>query len=504
MIYNVSTEQFLAETSFWGVGDTDPQPIQASQEWSAQTARYNKALEYFSGMVFNERSDKNDPDASLLYPLGINLVKMMGITQAASLWGQWEDDLVDLTVRPLADTKVARDRADEALEVIKATWDYSRMGALLYESGLSQQTYGGIFFKNSVDPQAPHGVRIDKLMPYNVFPIWHPIVVDRILEAWIVIPIDRREAELAYGVKFNSVPEETVYVEHWTERDYETLIGDKPLEKFSGQNPWGKVPIEYIPRLRQEGFYGLPLAEDLFGLQDELNARLADIGDNINNAAHPIRWIRNYNGNPKKDFQMGADALWDLGRTMPGADKPEAGVLEAQPEPGSSFNFIQFMLDMTRYSSFTSPVAFGEDEGSQRSGVTLELRLWPMLQQAKATRIYYRSGLLALHRKILEMAAYREPNRYSQQLSQHVITPNFAPLVPRDRQMLVDEICRRAEQALISPEEALARLGVQVGTEQDEIERIREWLEYKAKTERPQLQPNPNGGLNGGQSTGQA
>ena len=34
--------------------------------------------------------------------------------------------------------------------------------------------------------------------------------------------------------------------------------------------------------------------------------------------------------------------------SVPGQDPPEVGVIPAQPEPASSFNFINFMLDMTR------------------------------------------------------------------------------------------------------------------------------------------------------------
>jgi hypothetical protein len=60
---------------------------------------------------------------------------------------------------------------------------------------------------------------------------------------------------------------------------------------------------------------------------------------------------------------------------------------------------------MSHQAAFTSPIAFGEDEGSQWSGVTLVLRLWPLLQQVKTTRVYWRSNLYSMHRKILRMPA---------------------------------------------------------------------------------------------------
>jgi hypothetical protein len=477
---NVSLSTFLAEANF-GKGDIEaPAPVQ--QEWSSQMTRYESAMEYFHGLIFNKRVNPKDFNSALAYPLKVNLVKTMCLTQAAALWGQWEDSLVSLTCQPIGETAVAKQRADQALSVIQETWDASHFESKLLESGLSAQVYGGSFFRAVIDPTMPHGIRMDKLMPYNVFVRWHPLIVDRILEAYIVIPIDKDEAQLTYGIKLNG-PEETVYIEHWTESTYDTSVGDTKLEMGTGINPWGFVPIEYVPRLRLEGFYGLPLVEDLTGLQDELNSRLADIGDNINNASHPIRWIVNYRGDPDKDFAMGADALWNLGHSIGGQDEPKVGVLPAQPEPASSFNFINFMMDMTRYSSFTSPVAFGQDEGSQRSGVTLELRLWPMLQQAKTTRVYYRAALDSLHRKILKMARFRNESIYDARLLDQRVMPDFAQLVPRDRQILIDEVTRRAEQDLISPEEAVNAFGARVGTEKEEVDRIKDWVKFKSEQE---------------------
>ena len=77
---------------------------------------------------------------------------------------------------------------------------------------------------------------------------------------------------------------------------------------------------------------------------EKLNARLADVGDNINNAAHPIRWIRNYRGDVSRDLEVGADVLWDLGQGTPGGENPEVGVLAARPEPSSTFRFVNFLF----------------------------------------------------------------------------------------------------------------------------------------------------------------
>lgn len=472
--------EFLAATSFSGVGDFDPGfSPRSNSEWASQLALYQEAQSYFYGDIFNQRSGEGT-DAPLMYPLKINLVRMMCLTQASALWGQWEEDLITFSVTPESEAQAAKQRAEQARQVIYETYESSGGHMLLFEGGLSQQIYGGIFLRAAIDPAKPHGVRIDKLMPYNVFAVWDPITINRIHKAYIVIPIDKNEAALSYGIEVSSLPEEVVYMEEWSDERYEVTVGGKLLPQFSGPNPWGFVPMVYVPRVRAEGFYGMPLYEDIKGVQDELNARLADVGDNVNNAAHPIRWIRNYRGDAERDFQVGADQLWDLGPAMPGGENPEVGVIPAQSEPASTFSFVNFLLDMTRQASFTSPVAFGEDEGSQRSGMTLTLRLWPLIQQVKTTRIYWRSLLASLHRMILVMALMRDlSSKYDKLLPNYAVLPNFSDLVPQDRQLLIDEISRRAENDLISPEEAISRFGVKAGTEQDELDRIMGWLTFK-------------------------
>lgn len=477
-------QEFLDATSFDNVGDFDPNFSQrADNEWAAQLARYREAQTYFYGDIFNQRSG-DGTDAPLMYPLQINLVKMMCLVQASALWGQWEEELISFHVEPERENASARERAEQARRVISDTYMASGGNQILYESGLSQQIYGGVFLRAAIDPDKPHGVRIDKLMPYNVFVVWDPITINRILKAYIAIPIDQSEAKLVYGVPVGGMEDKVIYLEEWSEDRYEVSIGGKRIAKFSGQNPWGFVPIVYIPRVRAEGFYGMPVYEDIAGIQNELNARLADIGDNVNNASHPIRWIRNYRGDAERDFVMGADQLWDLGSSGPGGEIPEAGVLPAQAEPSSTFHYVNFLLDITRQAANVSPVAFGEDEGSQRSGVTLTLRLWPLIQQVRTTRIYLRDQLYDLHHKILVMAQTRDiDSRYDGALSRHSVIPNFVDLVPQDRQLLIEEVTRRAEQDLISPEEAVARFGTKDGTEAEEITRIREWLEFKNELE---------------------
>jgi len=451
-------------------------------EWQSQTSRYDKAMRYFSGRVFDERST-TDPEAPYKYPLKINLGKTMCLSQAAALWGQWDEHLVGLRCDPdKEEVEAARKRAELALDIVKSTWSYSNLEQGLYEGAIGLQVYGGFFLRAWLDMQAPWGVRVDQMPAYQVMPRYHPIDKNRLLEVYIVVPVDRNEASLAYDIPVKSLPENTLYLEHWTESFYETTVGEHRLAAYSGINPWGIVPVVYVPRLRYDGFYGLPMIEDLYGLQDEINLRLADMGDRINETSHPTYTVTNYRGDVERELPIGRKQLLDLGHSIPGQDPPRIDVIHSEPEPPSTFDFMEMLMELTRYSSFTSPVAFGVDEGSQRSSATLEIRLWPMLMQAKASRIYLKTALRDLNRKILKMVAQRNESVNDTVVRQEVV-PDFAPLIPRDIANIIQEIANRASHDLISPEEAVAMTGVRKGSEGDEVGRIKEWLEYRLKTE---------------------
>jgi len=465
---------------------------QADESWSYQMQRYQKCWQYFSGRIFEKRAG-DAPDSPLLFPLRINLVRMMCLAQAGALFGQWDDDVVVFRCQPRDESPEERERADMVRQSVVESMEYSCFSSKILEVGLDMQVYGGGYLRVAVDPWAPHGVRVDKLMPYQVFPRHSPIDMNEILEAYIAIPVDRHEASLAYNIPEDKFREDVVYVEHWTTTSYRVTVGDFVLA--SGENPWGFVPIVYIPRIRSDGFYGIPLSEDIMGLQDELNARLADIGDRINDNAHPIRCVRNYRGNPQKDLQIGPDVIWNLGMSMPGTDPPDVFVLAAQPEPVSSFQYMGYMLNLVRNSAFTSAVAFGEDEGSQRSGVTLELRLWPMLQMAKMSRAYLTNGLTRLANFMLTMMEERDITGRYKGFREYAVVPNFAPLIPRDMRLWIEEFMARAQYNMISPEEAIAGFGVRNGSEGEEIERIRRWNSY--------LQTLRDGGGGGGPARGE-
>ena len=201
-------------------------------------------------------------------------------------------------------------------------------------------------------------------------------------------------------------------VEHWTKRTYENYLDGHKMIEYSGINPWGVCPFVFTPRYRFSHYWGDPLTPDIMDVQDELNMRIADIGEAINYNAHPVRWginlPRDFNA---KNYPLGPNAMWNMGRALQGQPVPQVGMMEAQHavSPGV-LEHVKFLYDWSRTSVFAPPIAFGEDNGGgQRSGTTLEVRMMPLIKSVRRSRSYLTAGMrraLQITAIILEQKKY--------------------------------------------------------------------------------------------------
>jgi hypothetical protein len=115
--------------------------------------------------------------------------------------------------------------------------------------------------------------------------------------------------------------------------------------------------------------------------------------------------------------------------------------------PEAAFKHIQFVYDWVRTSSFAPPIAFGEDNGGgQRSGVTLEIRLWPLLKAVRRSRSYLTTGLMRATRitgRILSQKKFSDVDkRVIQGLLEGDLTTQYHHVLPRDQAAVVDEVVK--------------------------------------------------------------
>jgi hypothetical protein len=480
----------------------NPSHVQRSA-WDTMLYRYEEYRAYYNGTVFQTLLDSEDPEEQVKrFPVGLNLVKMLCQAQADALFGEWDDQIVSFV--PVPDDTGTDDAksAHAACKVLSDILLASGFNSRLWEAALTREVYGGVPMMVKPATVYPH-IRWVVLPLEGFYPIWDPDDEDVLLEVFLLTEMTADQARLAYN--YRSTKEIVLRVEHWTRERYETFLDEKRLDAYSGVNPWGFVPVVYVPRMRSDNWWGDALTPELMTVQDELNDRIADIGDALNYNAHPTRWGINLPRSFKREnFPLGPNALWDLGRQIGSMQPAQVGMLEAKnPVPEQSFKQLNFVYDWARMSSFAPPVVFGQDEGSQRSGDTLEIRMWPLVKYVRRSRAYLTSGLarmIWMSGMILAQKSWSDVSSHAvRRMLERKVQPAFAPVLPRDHQTVVDEIVklRSLEPPAISLETSQKELGRDAG----EVQRIKDELQ---DTDLYPEEPDPmseTAGMNPGQPT---
>ena len=462
--------------------------------WEYHLAKLQEYYYYIDGEVFQEKVPTdipNDSDAPLMYPLAMNLTKMLATAQADSMYGEWDDQILRFGIR---DDDTMDEASKDAIRLLDDIMAASSGNSMFWELEFTRQAFRGAAIK--VTPTLHYPYIRWSMPPAEAFlPIWDADDQDHLLEVYIINNITRDQARLMY--QYDGTNDLVRTVERWNERFYEYTIDGKKIERMSGSNPWKRVPFEYIPRVRTTDWFGDALTAEVIPAQNELNARLADVAEAINYNAHPVRWGVNL---PKafntRNFPLDPNSLWDLGKTIGNSPPPQVGLLEAKEAVSQGvMGYIKFMYDWSRTSASTPPIAFGEDEGSQRSGTTLEIRMWSLIKAIRRSRAYLREGIdrtLKMTGKILQQKQHSDINvRAYKKLLDGSVRPIFSDILPKDHQAVVDEVVKLSSTnpISISLETSQKILGRGTG----EVDRIKNELEdEKLHPPAPTIEPKNN------------
>ena len=272
---------------------------------------------------------------------------------------------------------------------------------------------------------------------------------------------------------------------------------------MGGENPYkdpiskrGIIPIEYIPRDRAGNFYGIPLGKNLTGLQDAVNLKQADISDAVMQAAHKYLFVVGRPGGTKGLVNLKRGKLNNLGMGAPGQDKPDVFSVSAGEIPPGTIEFNGDLLNLARLSAYVPAVAQGEDEGSQRSALTLAFRMWPLSSVVRATRAFWTDGLASLNRKVLLVAAEKGGYNIEPRQANYEVLPQWSSMLPRDREGEVNEVVIRKANGLIS-----VRRGLEILEEMEdswiEKEEARIWADAR-RDAKIQASATPQNQMGGG------
>lgn len=478
------------------------------QLWNDQQARYARYWAWYSGAALDEQTDTTTQSGEpiLRYPLQINFIRDFVDKHTMVCMGETDESmnpLVNPAVYPKPNfdgsepTEDQKKKAKIAENILKEIWKQSGGRASQLENMKLAQAMGGGVFKAVWQPwRKEHRIPIfvEKVLPDHFLPIWNPKNYLDLVEVYEVYRIPGAVARRDYGV--NTEKTWCIYYEHWTKKSYSIFIDSNPISVNYGdinkvmrnvKNPWGFIPYAYAPGVRSGGsFYGTSIPAQVEGVIKEYNSRMADNGDAVRDTVHRKRYVRNTSLKTveEKRIAPGTYAI-DLGAPPPGVNHEPDSFTEDPP------NFSDSLMDFATDDLWTvairmgniSPVMYGEDEGSQRSALTMAFRMWPATSRATQTRTFWSETLNWFDYILLVMVVTKAEllklTLTVDDLKDLDINQQWYPMIPRDREQLINEIVLLLQAGAMDVEEALDKRGDVVDKE-GQIKRIKEWLEFKA------------------------
>jgi hypothetical protein len=492
--------------------------------YQAQRTRYANLEYWFDGRKFEEKQVQGGRTVDK-YPIRLNPIRGAVFKHAYALFGVTEDDsrpLAPAAIK-LADSKKDKATVTKGQEFLNRVWYASHGRSIMMRNAIISQIYGGCIYKVSYVPRQLYRripISVESVHPSNFVGV--PFSGDefRLEEAWVVRAISMDEAERKYGVSIKVSPGEPVYyIEYWNPEEYKVTINREPVWTgaydtggkkvyYDGENPYGIVPMVYTPHIRTTGFYGDSLiSSNVQGIVEELNKRVADYGDAVSDDSHPYYYLTGSSGRP--DLYELAPGLRiiqpPITPAITGKEAPaEIGSLGQTKSSAATKELTEELYDHFRREAFIPAVADGEDEGSQRSFLTLAMRMWPLLSHTAIERIYHGDALNLIDEYIFRIGNNWNPSEVPEVLLDARIERRWAPLLPRDSETFVNGLVSRAGAHLGSLEHLLSQLP-DIEDAEEEVTQIYSEMEKLAKMQaaaqpKPQPQTPPKKKTIGGTS----
>lgn len=428
--------------------------------WSAQHEKYRIWGDYFTGEVLNEKIPAPDGTPKEKYPIKINICKPIAMIHSYTVTGEWSEDVFSWQ-------SASGEANEKHIEYLNDIGLRSGINSLYIKQVLTHTVYGGMIWRITTDEG---GIRWTSVPPEAFFPIYSTLD-DELIECMIAVQIPAREAQIRWGM---DVREDYVtYFEHWTTESCVIRVNNVIVEKRPTIDKI--IPYVYIPRVNLSGErYGISVIEDLRGIQDELNARLADMGDAVVRESHKDMVVSGIPNGLKGIDRRGG--IIDLGSGI-GGIQPKVHDYKKAEIPAGTHDFITTLIDFSRYAGGTPPVAFGVDEGSQRSASTLAYRMWPLIQAGRSNRAFIVDGMRKLAAKTLSLA--KAGGFISGEVTYY--QPDLPAMMPKDRDQTVNEVVQLTGIEMMSTERALEMLDVPEIERDDELERINQMKQEAQK-----------------------
>lgn len=498
--------------------------IYNAQEWAMRRERYRYYRSWYEGKPLGEtmkRRDRREGGDVRKFPLGINLTKLGCDVHTDFARGLKSTD-DPLVVRAAIDRGDDPDTVEKFEEILNEyIWEPSRGGAIQQESILEMNIYGGTVLQITWEPwnfDLPYRMAVRLIKdPSSINPVWNARDPWRIPECYIGYTITHGEARAVYNITPRSETDPPLYMEHWTKDSWSVRIDDQvPTMEWDdrtwaleGKNPWGFVPVYYIPHQRTTSLFGNGEIGDE-DLVKEFNARAANMSDIVMAAWPGMLWGRDFETNPKiQPVMSGGHMLLrviNLGRTRgaPGAQPPELKALPVPDIPDAVSDWQQELISYFQMTRRLSPAVFGMDDtqSGRITGPAVGARMVSSTNHAGTERINYTTGKTLIDRDIIRVFNERvlsgafselgiEADSFPIDPARVGIRQKWPPILPLDRTADHEEWMERLKEGGTSLREFLRTRGVD--DIEGEMKLIWEELEKRAEIE-GMAKPEPFGG----------
>ncbi len=478
-------------------------------EYTELQAYYTELDGWYSGLSLEATQTQGDKEVEL-YPLHLNPVRSAIMKHVYTLFGEIPDNHYGSLVAPkviIRNNVPDRTEAEKVEQFLIDICAENGFTSTQMENAIISQVFGGSIFKVSWLANDKR-IGIEKIVPQEFMCVPYMNNPWRLRKAWVVRPIDKYTAQ-QFKVELNALT--GYYIETWEEDTYRITINNSPilqqdgtdLYELGGKNPFGFVPFVYIPHDRSTSFWGTSvITKAVIGITKEKNLRIADAGDATSDESHSLLVMRNVRGSPQLKRIGRHIPVIDLGSSQSigtnGAGDPDLFSVRRASLSETMIELTKNLHSEFRREVFVPAVADGEDEGSQRSGVTLANRMWPLVSHTKGERVHWTTGMTLLYKMILVIAAIKKVGGITKNESDFKLRCKWFSSLPRDREQLSNELVARSAQNLGSHEHLIEQYG-DIDDIDEDMKQTKEWLEFQAELKQKAAPPPTprTGGSNG-------
>lgn len=492
--------------------------------WEKRRSSYNQYKDWYEGVQLTESSsdrvDRKTDRVVKKFPLRINLPKLACDLHRDIARGIPEAD-APLIIQSTVERNITE--AETVEDAINDVWRMSNGSDIQQRALLDMGIYGGAVFTLRWEPwnsRLPWRVAIRKVKsPGSIHPTWSDIYDPwNMVSCYIGAMISREEAKAKWGIVTSEAEHEVLYLEYWSPTEWWVHVdGRVPIMRWrdrewplKGENPFGFVPVYYIPHERTTEVFGDSQVPEQTDLVKEFNSRAANISDIVRSTRPGLLVGTDIGRKPEVRPIVSSGNIIayyiDIGETraLQHAKSPKLDPVPVPDIPEGLIGFPQELLNWWMMVQRISPASFGLDDTSSGriTGPSVAQRMWTSMAHATTERVNFSTAKSILDADIVRAIqakgeAFGElgitpPNVLGVNVEDLRIKQRWPPMIPLDRQQLHEELINALREGGISLERYLRASGVE--DIEEEKERILDLLTRRAEIEAKAMPQQPFGG----------